>query len=208
MLLPCFEAGDAYGKITRYMSSEVTRLLDAVRDGTPGAWDALLPLVYEELRRLASRRLSAEAAGHTLQATELVNEVYLRLIEVDGKPRDYKNRKHFFAAAGEAMRRVLIEHARRKNAQKRKGSGRPVPIAADAVATIGDSTEILALHEAFLRLEQEEPEVAEVVRLRFFAGMTGEQVAEVLGQSARQVDRYWSYARVWLYRALRSNREP
>lgn len=184
------------------MPADVTQLLRAVQAGEPGAWDALFPLVYDELRTMAARRVARESPGHTLQATALVSEAYLRLLGPDGRTCDFRTRRHFFAAAAEAMRRVLIDHARARRARKR-GAGARRQSLDDEVASIDhDPDEILALHEALERMEEREPEVAEVVRLRFFAGLTGDQVAEVTGQSPRQVDRLWSYARAWLYRAI------
>lgn len=190
------------------MSSEVTQLLRAVQAGEPGAWDALIPLVYEELRVMAARRIACEQPGITLQATALVSEAYLRLLGPDGATCDFKTRRHFFAAAAEAMRRILVDRARARNAQKRKGGRRREALPEHLAAEPEDPDEILALHEALVRMEQLEPEVAEVVRLRFFVGLTGEEVAEVIGQSPRQVDRIWSYARAWLYRAVAENQSP
>lgn len=170
----------------------------AFRDGHSSD---LLRAVYDQLRAIAQERIREENAGHTLQATALVHEAFLRI----GKDRrvPFTNRAHFFAAAAEAMRRILIDHARSKRAEKRGGGGARVPLSVVDLAEDSDPAEILALDEALARLEQAEPEVAAVVRLRFFAGLSGDDTAESLGLSPRQVDRLWAYARAWLLREMR-----
>ncbi len=181
--------------------SDVTRILNAIERGDAGATNGLLPLVYEELRLLAAQKLSHEPPGQTLQATALVHEAYLRL--VGDEPQSWENRGHFFAAAAEAMRRILVENARRKQSLKRGG---------DRSAVIGTSLEspfesgpddLLALDEALAGLAASEPEVAEIVKLRYFAGMTVPQMARIRGVSDRTVFNHLAYARAWLRRAIR-----
>ena len=182
--------------------SEVTHILAAVERGDPQAAEQLLPLVYDELRKLAAQRLAGEKPGQTLQATALVHEAYVRLVGGE-PPHDWNGRGHFFAAAAEAMRRILVESARRKG-RVRHGGGR-TRIDLDQVAAIDDdggADDLLALDEALGRLEAEQPEVAAVVKLRYFAGMTAGQVAEALGLSRRTADRHWAFARAWLFDAL------
>ncbi len=182
--------------------SEVTHILAAVERGDPRAAEQLLPLVYEELRKLAAQRLASEKPGQTLQATALVHEAYVRLVGGE-QPHDWNGRGHFFAAAAEAMRRILVESARRKG-RVRHGGGR-TRIDLDQVAAIDDdggADDLLALDEALGRLEAEQPEVAAVVKLRYFAGMTAGQAAEALGLSRRTADRHWAFARAWLFDAL------
>ncbi len=181
--------------------SEVTRILTATEQGDSGAAEQLLPLVYDELRRLASWRLAKESPGNTLQATALVHEAYLRLVDAtDVKPWD--SRGHFFAAAAEAMRRILVESARRKRRQRHGGRHDRIDLDQIDVASEDDSGDLLALHEALDRLAAEEPAVAEVVKLRYFAGLTIDQTAQVLGVSVRTANRHWAYARAWLYQQL------
>lgn len=169
----------------------------AFRDGQSGE---LLGAVYDQLRAIAQERMKAENAGHTLQATALVHEAFLRIGQ--GRCVPFTNRAHFFAAAAEAMRRILIDHARAKAAAKRGGGGSRVPLSVVDLAEDADPAEILALDGALERLERTEPEVAAVVRLRFFAGLSGDETAEALAISARQVDRLWAYARAWLSREV------
>jgi RNA polymerase sigma factor (TIGR02999 family) len=181
--------------------SEVTRILSAIDQGDPHAAEALLPLVYEELRKLAAQRLAGEAPGQTLQATALVHDAYLRLVDVD-KVQHWDSRGHFFAAAAEAMRRILIDHARRKRRPKHGGDRRRVDL--DAAASVVDppADDILTLDEALTKLAAEEPIKANLVKLRFFAGLPLPEAARVLGISTRTAERYWTYARVWLYAEL------
>ena len=163
----------------------------------------LLPLVYEELRRLARHRMAAENAGHTLQATALVHEAYLRLGGADAK---FASRAHFFHLAAAAMQRILIEHARSRGRIKRGGEMRRLPGNVLDLAAAPDSEEILALDDALRRLEQESPQSAAVVRLRFFAGLSVEETAESLEISPRSVNREWTFARAWLFRCLESGK--
>ena len=180
----------------------VTRLIALAAGGDAVAADELFPLVYDELRRLARRRMAEERAGHTLQATALVHEVYLKL--VGDQKEAWGGRGQFFAAAAEAMRRILIDHARRHAGLKRGGGRGKVPLSAVDLATASrdHAPEILALDEAISRLEQVSPDVAAVVRLRFYAGLSVEETAEALGISPRTVKREWTYARARLFREL------
>lgn len=162
--------------------------------------DQLLPLVYEHLRAIAQQRLNSEAPGHTLQATALVHEAFLRIGQ--GRDLPFRNRAHFFATAAEAMRRIVIDHARAKGAAKRGGAAKRAPLSVLDLATDSDPAQILMLDEALVRLEQAEPDAAAVVRLRFFAGLTGDETAEALGVSPSHVDRVWVYARAWLLREM------
>jgi RNA polymerase sigma factor (TIGR02999 family) len=180
--------------------SDVTRILNAIERGDTGATDELLPLVYEELRLLAAQKLSREPPGQTLQATALVHEAYLRL--VDGENQSWDNQGHFFSAAAEAMRRILVERARRKGTVKHGGH----PDRADlrlARAPVNDlQDDLIAIDEALSQLEREDPSVAQIVKLRYFAGLTLEQIAEIVGVTRRTVDRHWALARAWLFREL------
>lgn len=166
--------------------------------------DQLLPLVYEHLRAIAQQRLNAESPGHTLQATALVHEAFLRIGQDRNHP--FQNRAHFFATAAEAMRRILIDHARAKGAAKRRGPEESSPLVLSVIdlAQQPDSDQILALDSALARLEKTEPDVAAVVRLRFFAGLSVDDTAEALTISPRQVDRLWAYARAWLSREVQT----
>ena len=183
---------------------EVTRLIQAASASDRAAADQLLTLVYDQLRRIAQQRMSEERAGHTLQATALVHEAYLRL--VGDTDVHWQGRAHFFAAAAEAMRRILIEHARGRAREKRGGEdGTPpkrVPLNVLDLATEGDPEEILMLDDAICRLEMEDPQAGRIVRLRFFAGLSGDETAAVLGISPSSVDREWAYARARLQRLL------
>lgn len=178
--------------------ADITVILDQASGGNKQAADELLALVYDQLRAVANAYMAREAAGHTMQATALVHEAFLKLVG-RGAQVAWGGRAQFFSAAGEAMRRILIDHARTKKAAKRGGTGRR-RIALDVVdlAAESDPDEIMALEGAFSRLEQDEPEVAAVVRLRFYAGLSGEDAALALGISPRQVDRLWAYARAFL----------
>ena len=178
--------------------TDVTRILSAVGAGDPGAASKLLPLVYEELRRLAAQRLASERSDHTLQATALVHEAYVRLVDSD-QPDHWDGRGHFFAAAAEAIRRILIDSARRKRRPKHGGGRARVDLDEAAKVTRSPSDDLLALDEALTKLAAEEPVKAELVKLRFFAGMTIPEAARVLGISHATAERYWTYARAWLY---------
>jgi RNA polymerase sigma factor (TIGR02999 family) len=181
--------------------NEVTRILEAIDQGDPRAADQLLPLVYDELRRLAAQRLAREAPGQTLPPTGLVHEAYLRLVGGDNST-PWNGRGHFFAAAAEAMRRILVENARRKRRLKHGGARRRITLDEAALAVDGPADELLAVDEALDRLADVEPQAAELVKLHYFAGLTIEQAARVIGVSERKGYRTWAYARAWLFRTL------
>jgi RNA polymerase sigma factor (TIGR02999 family) len=183
------------------MKDEVTSILSAIERGDPKAAEQLLPLVYEELRRLAGQRLAHERPGQTLQQTALVHEAYLRLVG-SGTPARWDGCGHFFAAAAEAMRGILVEQARRKRSLKRGGGRRREPADLDALLAGGPAQDVLALHEALEQLAAHDPVKAKLVELRFFAGLTLDQAAECLGIAPRTADRAWRYARAWLYTAI------
>jgi RNA polymerase sigma factor (TIGR02999 family) len=181
--------------------SEVTRILSAVEQGDPSAAEQLLPLVYDELRKLAAQKLAHEKPGQTLQATALVHEAYLRLVDVD-KARPWNSRGHFFAAAAEAMRRILVEQARRKQADKHGGGRLRVDLPEGLAAPEARSDDLLALDEALSRLESHDPDAARLVKLRYFAGLSHQDAAEALGISRGAADRLWALGRAWLFRQL------
>jgi len=182
----------------RNMHDQVTRILnEAAR--RPEAADELLPLVYDQLRAIAEQRMRGERSGHTLQATALVHEACARML---GDDRAYESRAHFFRVAAEAMRRILIDHARKRGAEKRGGGRARVPISVVDLAEDHDPAQILALDEALKKLEGEDPRAFEIVQLRFFAGLSAEETAEVLGVAKRTVQREWAYARAKLYQLL------
>jgi RNA polymerase sigma factor (TIGR02999 family) len=187
--------------------SDVTRILDAIARGEPQASGALLPLVYDELRRLAAQRLARESSGQTLEATALVHEAYVRLVGDDGN-RPWDSRGHFFAAAAEAMRRILVENARRKHRLKHGGGRARKPLDLDHIAAPEPDRrpdDLLALDEALGKLADVDPRAAELVKLRYFAGLTIPQAAEVLGISPRTANLAWSYARAWLKTEMQDN---
>jgi RNA polymerase sigma factor (TIGR02999 family) len=180
---------------------EVTQILSAIEQGDPSAAEQLLPLVYDELRKLAAQRLVQEKPGQTLQATALVHEAYLRLVDQD-QAQEWNSRGHFFAAAAEAMRRILVERARRKHRQRHGGGRQRVDLDSSALTASEDSEELLALDEALTLLAAEDPLAARLVELRYFAGMTVPQAAEVLAISPRKADFLWSFARAWLRKEI------
>ena len=182
--------------------SDVTSLLSAISKGDPRAAADLWPLVYEELRRLASQWLAQEAPGQTLQPTALVHEAFVRLTGSGGPQAGWDSRRHFFAAAAEAMRRLLVEAARRKKRDKHGGGRKRVGLEAAGPMAPAPSEDLLALDEALTRLAAHDPVKAEVVKLRFFAGLTMPEVAQSLDLSLATVERYWTYARTWLYAEL------
>jgi RNA polymerase sigma factor (TIGR02999 family) len=184
--------------------SDVTRILSAIEKGDAQAAEQLLPLVYDELRKLAAAKLAHEKPGQTLQATALVHEAYLRLLG-DGAPA-FSSSGHFFAAAAEAMRRILVDQARRKEAIKRGGGLKRQDLEEAQIAAPQPAVDLLALDEALTRFEQLDPRKAELVSLRYFAGLTIPQAAEVLGISTTTADRYWAYARAWLHTELSRER--
>jgi RNA polymerase sigma factor (TIGR02999 family) len=180
--------------------SDVTRILNAINAGDGGASEKLLPIVYAELRRLAARKLAHEAPGQTLDPTALVHEAYIRL--VGSADRRWENRGHFFAAAAEAMRRVLIDLARKKKRVKRGARPKRLDLKQIDLAYEMPADELIALNEAIEKLQDEDPAKAELVKLRFFTGLTVEQAAEALGISRATADRHWKFARAWLYHEI------
>jgi RNA polymerase sigma factor (TIGR02999 family) len=180
--------------------ADVTQFLSRFDSSDPHAADRLLPVVYDELRRLAAEKLGRESPGQTLQPTALVHEAYLRLVGAE-KGREFNGRTHFFAAAAEAMRRILVDRARQKRSQKRGGGRARIEFLEDAIAAPDECDEILAVHEALSGLAVVDPQAAQLVNLRYFAGMSIDETAAALGISPRSADRLWSYARAWLQRA-------
>ena len=184
--------------------NDVTRILNAVEQGDPQAAGELLPLVYDELRRIAGHKMAGESSGHTLQATALVHEAWLRLGGVADPA--WQNRAHFFAAAAEAMRRILVEHARRKQSQKRGARAEHLELDESNLELTAPPDELLAVHEALDSLTKEDPQAAELVKLRYFVGMTMEEAATALNLSKRTAEGIWTYARVWLRREVKKVR--
>ena len=187
--------------------TDVTRILSAIEQGDPSAAEQLLPLVYDELRKLAAQKMALEAPGQTLQATALVHEAYLRLVSVE-KAQHWDSRGHFFSAAAEAMRRILIENARRKKRQKRGGEleRADLPDVAEIEQTPLD--ELIDLDEALKKLAIEDPEKAKVVNLRFFGGLTLKEISQILGIAVPTVKRHWRYSRAWLHKEIQRDIEP
>ncbi len=181
---------------------DATQILRSIEHGNPQAAEELLPLVYEELRRLAHAKLAAEGPGQTLQATSLVHETYLRLVDVE-QAQHWNSRGHFFAAAAEAMRRILVESARHKRRKKHGGDRQRVNLDEACAVTQAPDDDLLALDEALGLLAQEDPPKAELVKLRYFAGVTIPQAAEILGISVATAERHWTFAKVWLYTKLK-----
>ncbi len=184
--------------------SEVTRVLEALAHGHSAAADELLPLVYGELRRLAAHKMAGQAPGHTLQPTALVHEAWLRL--TGNEPGRFVGRDHFFAAAAEAMRHILIDAARRKRAVRHGGGLARVDIQDVEIASLADDDELLAVHEVLDKLAVEDPQRAELTKLRYFVGLTFEEAAEVLGISVATAKRHWAYARAFLYAEIKANK--
>ncbi len=183
--------------------SDVTRILNAIEQGDAKATDELLPLVYEELRLLAAQKLSHEPPGQTLQATALVHEAYIRL--VGDEPQSWNSRGHFFAAAAEAMRRILVENARRKGSERHGGDRDRIPLDAGDIEVTIPSDQIVALSDALDTLEREDREVAQLVKLRYFVGLTLDEAAEVLQISSRTAYRHWAYAKARMHEELTDN---
>ncbi len=182
--------------------TDVTKILNEIEQGDPSASEQLLPLVYEELRKLAAAKLAQEKPGQTLQATSLVHEAYIRLVDVE-KAQHWNSRGHFFGAAAEAMRRILLNRARDKNRKKRGGHLRKIDFDHVQIAIDTPDEELLGLDEALQQLEKENESCAALVKLRFFAGLSIRDAAAALGISTSTADRYWAYARAWLFEALR-----
>jgi RNA polymerase sigma factor (TIGR02999 family) len=186
--------------------SDVTQILNAIEQGDPKAAEQLLPLVYEELRKLAAQKLAQEAPGQTLQATALVHEAYLRLVGGD-EAKQWDSRGHFFAAAAEAMRRILVDNARRRQAQRRGGQAQRLELEGLEAAVPDNDDELLAVDEALARLQEVDPSKAELVKLRYFGGLTITEAAQALGISVTTANRYWAYARAWLHEELAGGAE-
>jgi RNA polymerase sigma factor (TIGR02999 family) len=187
--------------------SDVTRILHALSTGELSAGTELLPLIYDDLRRQAARQMARERPGQTLQPTALVHEAWIRLAS-DHPERPWNNRTHFFGAAAEAMRRILVENARRKLSEKHGGGTTRVPLEAVELATETDEENLIRVHEALEQLAAHHSEAAELVKLRFFAGLTQVEAARLLGLPDRSAGRLWAYARAWLLRELQSERLP
>jgi RNA polymerase sigma factor (TIGR02999 family) len=183
--------------------SDVTRILESIQHGDPKAADELLPLVYGELRKLAASKMANEPLNQTLQPTALVHEAWLRLVGNDEQAQ-FQNRAHFFGAAAEAMRRILIDKARRKRALRHGGDQQRVDIEGIELTAPADEEELLAVNEALDKLNSQNKVEAELVKLRYFVGMTLEEAAEVLGISPRTADNYWAHARAWLFREIKA----
>ncbi len=182
--------------------ADVTQILSQIEQGDPSATEQLLPLVYEELRKLAAARLSQESPDQTLQATALVHEAYLRLVDTE-KAQHWDSRGHFFAAAAESMRRILVDQARRKQTERRGGGLKRHALEHVEIATPEPSLDVIAIDEALARFEQIDKLKADLVKLRYFAGLTIPQAAEALGISSATADRYWAFARSWLHTELK-----
>jgi RNA polymerase sigma factor (TIGR02999 family) len=180
--------------------TDVTRILNAIEQGDAKAADELLPLVYEELRRLAAQKMSHEKPGQTLQATALVHEAYIRLVGEEAQ--NWSGSTHFFSAAAEAMRRILVDNARRKKRLKRGGGMQKLSLEGDEINIEKPSDDLLALDEALAKLASTDKVKADLVKLRYFAGLTLEQAANILGLSQTTAKRHWTYARAWLYRKI------
>ena len=180
--------------------SDVTRILNAIEQGDAKAVDELLPLVYEELRLLAAQKMSQELPGQTLQATALVHEAYLRLVGVEAQ--NWDSRGHFFAAAAEAMRRILVDKARRKLSMRHGGNHKKLDLSDVFLAIEDPKDDILAVNEALDKLANEDPKLAEVIKLRYFGGLTLNQIAAIMGIGHRTVDRYWALGRAWLFQEI------
>ncbi len=184
-----------------FVMSDVTQILQQIEHGNSVAANELLPLVYDELRELAAARMAAERSDHTLQATALVHEAYVKLVDVD-RARHWDSRGHFFAAAAEAMRRLLVDHAHRKNSLKRGGDRQRIGLDDANLSIDAPEGDILALDEALAALANQEPRTAELVKLRYFAGFTNQEACELLGIAPRTGDALWSFARVWLHERI------
>jgi RNA polymerase sigma factor (TIGR02999 family) len=187
--------------------SDVTQILYAIEQGDPRAANQLLPLVYDELRKLAAQKLAQEKPGQTLEATALVHEAYVRLVDAD-KAQDWNSRGHFFAAAAESMRRILVESARRKRSIKRGGRHQRINLDGNLSFTPESVEDLLSLDDALRKLADEDPVKAQLVQLRYFAGLPVQQAADLLGISRATADRYWAYAKVWLYCQITGEEKP
>ena len=186
------------------MSSDVTRIMTAIEQGDQQAADQLLPLVYEELRKLAAQKLSSDKEGQSIQPTMLVHEAYVRLVDAE-EPQEWNSRGHFFGAAAEAMRRILVEHARQKKTQKRQATYLPVDPNQIADPQQSQQLDLIALDEALTKLAGRWPEKCKLVELRYFAGLTVAESAKILGFSVATAERHWTFARAWLHKQLKEN---
>jgi RNA polymerase sigma factor (TIGR02999 family) len=186
--------------------SDVTRILTAIEEGESNAAEQLLPLVYKALRRLAAQKLAQEKPGQTLQATALVHEAYLRLVDVENA-QHWESRGHFFVAAAEAMRRILIDNARRRRSRRRGGEAKRLPLENLEAAVPASDDQLLAINEALQRLQSFDPPKAEMVKLRYFGGLTIPEAAQALGIAVSTANRYWAYARAWLHEDLAAGGE-
>ena len=186
------------------MTSDVSRILERMHQGEASAAESLLPLVYDELRKLAAAKLAKEQPGHTLQATALVHEAYLRLVD-SGSEQKWDHRGQFFAVAAEAMRRILIDRARQKATLKSGGKRGRLDLDSLRIASEATPPELLALNDALVELEEHDKQAAELVKMRFFSGLTHQEAAEALGITRRAADRLWALSRAWLYRRLTEN---
>lgn len=186
--------------------TDVTQILSQVEQGDTSAAEQLLPLVYDEMRKLAAQKMTHEAPGQTLQATALVHEAYLRLVDVE-KAQHWKSRAHFFGAAAEAMRRILIDNARRKQRPKHGGDRRRVELDEAYLSCYSPAQDLLALDEALAKLASQEPVKAELVKLRYFAGLSLDEAAEAIGVSPATAKRYWTYARAWLFAEINTEED-
>ena len=191
-------------RVINIAMTEVTRILDQIQQGDPHAAEQLLPLVYDELRKLAAQRLAQEKPGQTLQATALVHEAYLRLVGSNATTQ-WNGRGHFFAAAAEAMRRILVESARRRSRLKHGRELQRVDLNSGCLVSAAPSLDLVALDEALTRLAETEPAKAELVKLRFFAGLTMPEAAAAMNISLATAERYWTFAKSWLYAELAEN---
>jgi RNA polymerase sigma factor (TIGR02999 family) len=187
-------------------TKDVTRILNSMREGDPQAAEVLLPLVYDELRRLAAHKMAGESAGHTLQPTALVHEAWLRL--AGSHQGTWENRVHFFSAAAEAMRRILVDHARRKHSLKRGGGAERVELNESTLVLAAPPDELLAVHDALDKLALQDRTAADLVKLRYFVGMTMEEAAAALGMALRTTELRWAYARAWLRREIQASAQP
>ena len=186
------------------MNETVTKILEAIQNDGPARSEELLPLVYEELRKLAAVRMDRETPGQTLQATALVHEAYLRLVGPEEQPVCWKSRGHFFGAASEAMRRILVERARKRRAARHGGEYQRVDLSEIDVALKADDEQLLRIDEALKRLAERDPQAVELIKLRFFGGLTHADAARALGMAERTARRVWAYGRAWLYQVLSS----
>lgn len=204
-ILLCVYPGNARRRGYNARMTEVTQILEAIETGDSTATDRLLPIVYDELREIAARQMAFERAGHSLQATALVHEAYMKLIGTEQVR--WSGRAHFFGAAAESMRRILVDSARKRDRKKRGGTRRRLALDVADLAMDEQASQVLALDEALTRLESQDARMASIVKLRFFSGLSVEETAKTLDTSPRTVKREWALARAWLFRALREEDE-